>query len=363
MIMGKMIGGGVEAVVMNYYRHIDRSKFQFDFIIDNDSTVIPQEEIETLGGRIYKVAPYQNISNFTKSLKNLFKMNNYKIVHSHMNSLSVFPLRVAKQCDIPIRIAHNHSTAAPGENKKNIIKYLLRLFATRYPTHYMSPTRYAGEWLFGHRIADQDLFILKNAIDIEKFAFNGEIRNKVRNQLGYKVDDFIIGNIGRLVWQKNQFFLIQVFSEIRKNNSDAKLLIIGDGPEKKNLMKLINESGLNKSAKIISNTSNIADFYQAMDFFVFPSNYEGLGMVAIEAQVSGLRVLGSKCVPRDVKITDLYKDLELNLGPLSWSGNIYRDSIARKSHLDEAIVNGYRIEDAVIGLEKFYQNSLEEVLF
>lgn len=171
MIMGKMIGGGVEAVVLNYYQNINRENLQFDFIIDSDSSVVPDELITSLGGRIYRISPYQHLISYQRDLTAIFKKNNYEIVHSHINSLSVFPLRIAKKCGVPIRIAHNHSTAAPGETRKNILKSILRIFSKKYPTHYMAPTRYAGEWLFGSEIADNELYILKNAVNVDLFSF------------------------------------------------------------------------------------------------------------------------------------------------------------------------------------------------
>lgn len=172
MIMGKMLGGGVEAVVLNYYRHIDKEKFQFDFIIDKNSSVVPDEEIIGLGGRIYLVDSYSNLKQFNKDLKQLFIENNYKIVHSHINTLSVFPLRIAKNCGIPIRIAHNHSVTAPGEYKRNTLKYLLKIFSKVYPTHYLAPTMRTARWLFWGNIKKNNLLILNNAIDTKKFRYN-----------------------------------------------------------------------------------------------------------------------------------------------------------------------------------------------
>ncbi|MEG0578161.1 MAG: glycosyltransferase, partial [Bacilli bacterium] len=134
-IIGKMMNGGVEAVVFNYYRNIDKNKFQFDFFYDADSTVQPSLELIEMGAKFYQIPPYQRIISYERELIKLFKLNKYKIVHSHMNTLSIFSLRAAKRAGVPIRIAHNHSTAGKGETKKNIMKYMLRPFAKIYPTH------------------------------------------------------------------------------------------------------------------------------------------------------------------------------------------------------------------------------------
>lgn len=356
MIMGKMIGGGVESVVMNYYRHIDKSKFQFDFIIDEDSTVVPEDEILEFGGRIFKIPPYQKLVSYRTALKQLFDTNNYQIIHSHINALSVFPLGVAKKCNIPIRIAHNHSTAAPGEYKKNVMKYALRLFAKKNPTHFMSPTYYAGEWLFGKKIADEKLFILKNAIEVEKFEFDLVVRKEIRKKLGYKESDFVIGNIGRCVWQKNQKFLIDIFDTVREKNTNAKLLILGEGPLKEELLKYAKTLKIDESVMILSNMSKIEDYYLAMDCFVFPSNYEGLGMVAIEAQVSGLPVIASTRVPSDVAITSCYSSLLLTDEPILWSEKIKQNQFRRKNQSELIVNSGYEITEASRRLETVYSS-------
>lgn len=215
-VMGKMMNGGVESVVMNYYRHIDRTKVQFDFFADEDSSLPQRAEIESLGGRIYVVPPYQQIGDYIKQLIALFRENNYKIVHSHLNTLSVFPLYAAKKAGVPVRIAHNHSTAGKGETKKNIMKYMLRPFAKVNATHYAACSRYAGEWLFGKKSMEKgEVTIFNNAIDLDKFRYNEKVRNEVRKELGLE-GKFVVGHVGRFCYQKNHSFLIDVFDEVCK---------------------------------------------------------------------------------------------------------------------------------------------------
>ena len=242
-VVGKMVNGGVEAVVMNYYRNIDRSQVQFDFIVDEDSTYIPREEIENLGGRIYIVPPYQKINKYIPALIKLFKENKYKIVHSHINTLSVFPLYAAKKAGVPVRIAHNHSTAAPGEWKKNILKYTLRPFAKVYATHYAACSEYAGEWLFGKKSMQRgEVTIFNNAIDLDKFKYDENVRNEVRKELGLE-NKFVIGHVGRFCYQKNQEFLIDVFEEVYKQDPNAALLLVGDGPDRKKIEEKVKKLG------------------------------------------------------------------------------------------------------------------------
>ena len=203
-IMGKMIGGGVESVIMNYYRHIDKSKVQFDFICDSDSTNIPYEEIESLGGRVILCPPYQKLFQYIKFLTKLFKDNDYKIVHSNINTLSVFPLFAAKKAGVPVRIAHSHSTSNKKEWKKNIVKNILRPFSKRYATVYFACSELAGRYMFGDKSFNEGkVTIINNAIDLDEFKYDKKLRNKKRKELNIDEDTLVIGHIGRFVDQKN----------------------------------------------------------------------------------------------------------------------------------------------------------------
>ena len=242
-VMGKMLYGGTESVVMNYYRHIDRTKIQFDFIADSDSTMpIPRKnEIESLGGRVFIVPPYQKLQEYIPALIKLFKEQNYQIVHAHISTLNVFPLYAAKIAGVPIRISHSHTTVAPGEWKKNILKYMLRPFAKVYATHYAACSSYSGEWLFGRNSMEcGKVTIFNNAIDLEKFQFNPVVRNEVRKELDIE-DKFVIGHVGRFCYDKNHEFLIDVFERVYEKNPNAVLLLVGDGKERKRIEEKINK--------------------------------------------------------------------------------------------------------------------------
>lgn len=300
-IMGKWVGGGVEAVIMNYYRHIDRSKIQFDFICDEDSTNIPYDEIKNLGGHVILCPPYQKLPKYLKFLKNLFREKKYAIVHSNINTLSVFPLYVAKKAGVPVRIAHSHSTSNPKEWKKNLLKNALRPFSKRYATDYFACTEHAGAYQFGKKAVEQGkVKIITNAIDIEKFKFDPEARKRLRKEFGFSDEDFVVGNIGRMIPQKNQLFLLDAFNELKKENPNVKLLIIGDGDLRAKIDEKIEKLGLQKDVHIEKYRKDVNKCYSAMDLFAFPSIYEGLGMVAVEAQYSGLPCIISNHVPVDV---------------------------------------------------------------
>lgn len=269
-MMTDMNYGGVEMVVMNYYRHIDRTKVQFDFFALEGSAVPQREEIERLGGRVYIVPKYTHLSAYEKEIIRLFKQNQYKIVHSHMNTLSVFSLWGAKKAGIPNRIAHNHSTAGKGETKKNIIKYALRPFAKIYPTKLCACSQYAGEWLYGKNTEFQ---VFNNAIDLSRYSYDPQKAATVRKELGLE-DKLVVGHIGRFCYQKNHDFLIDIFNEIHKQRQEAVLLLIGEGELEQDIRNKVKKLGLTDSVRFMGKQKDTSKFYQAMNCFVLPSRYE-----------------------------------------------------------------------------------------
>lgn len=307
-VMGKMLGGGVEAVVMNYYRHIDRSKVQFDFLVDSDSTLVPRDEIESLGGRVFEIPPYQHVIEYQRELQRLFKQEGWRIVHSHINALSVFPLRAAKKAGVPVRIAHSHSTSGKGEHAKNAMKAVLKTQANRYPTHRFACSKYAGEWLFGKGTAFE---VMYNAIDLNRFRYNAEVRAQARTDLGLVGDQFAIGHVGRFTAQKNHPFLVDAFAEVAKRRPDAVLLLVGTGEAEASVKDLVAERGLSDRVKFLGQRSDVNRLYQAFDAFVLPSLYEGLCLVGVEAQAAGLPCLLSDAITREVDVTGECKFLPI----------------------------------------------------
>ncbi len=353
-VMGKMERGGVEAVVMNYYRHIDRNAVQFDFFVDNDSSCPQKEEIESLGGKIYMVPPYQQINKYLSALTKLFKENKYKIVHSHLNTLSVFPLYAARRAGVPVRIAHNHSTAAKGETKKNIMKYALRPFAKINATHYAACSRYAGEWLFGKKSMERgEVTIFNNAIDLDKFRFDPAVRDEVRRELSIE-NKFVVGHVGRFCFQKNHEFLIDIFAEVHKQNPNSVLLLVGGGELLDEIKQKINNLSLDQNVIILQNRSDVNRLYQAMDVFVLPSHYEGLPVVGVEAQAAGLPCVLSDAMTKETKMTDNAVMLNLNDGTEKWAKIILETyKLPRSSNIS---IDDFDIKKQAGRLEKYYLN-------
>ncbi len=361
-IMGKWLGGGVESVVMNYYRHIDKNKVQFDFICDNDSTCIPKEEIEKLGGKVILIPQYQKIFKYHKELKRVLKEGKYKIVHSHINALSVFSLWAAKSAKVPVRIAHSHSTSNKKEWKKTLLKSALRPFSKVFATDYFCCSELAGRWLFGNKTYDQGkVYLLNNAIDVDKFKYDENIRKEKRNELKIKDNQFVIGHIGRFVKQKNHDFLIDIFNEIYKQNKDTILLLAGEGPLKEEIENKVKKLGLEKNVMFLGQRNDANELYQAMDVFLFPSLYEGLGMVLIEAQCSNLLCVASTEVPSIAKITNDVFFISLNQTAKVWADEIMLYKKTERNDSTKMVSSsGYNINKEIKKLEEEYYICLKK---
>lgn len=355
-IMGKWLGGGVEAVVMNYYRNIDRTKIQFDFICDSDSTNIPYDEIKKLGGKVILIPPYQKVFKYHKKLKQVLKEGNYKIVHSHINTLSVFSLFAAKCAGVPVRIAHSHSTTNKKEWKKNLMKQALRPFSKKYATDYFACTEHAGRWLFGDRTFEQGkVYILNNAIDLDKYKYNQKIRKNIRKELGINDDTLVIGHIGRFVAQKNHTFLIDIFNELHKKKKNSILLLIGQGPLMDEIKEKVEMLGISDSVKFLGQRGDVDELYNVMDLFLFPSLYEGLGMVLIEAQANGLPCIASTEVPKIADISNNVQFYDLNDSIDIWLKNYDTN---RFEFICKNCI--YNIKKEARKLEKYYLGVLYE---
>lgn len=360
-IVGKYVGGGVEAVVMNYYRNIDRNKIQFDFICDSDSTNIPYKEIESLGGRVILCPPYQKIFSYIKELEKIFKDNDYKIVHSHINTLSVFPLYAAKRAGVPIRIAHSHSTSNKKEWKKNLLKNILKPFSKVFATHYFACTEHAGRWLFGNKTFDEGkVLVVNNGIDLDKYIYNEKIRKEKRKELGLKDSDLVIGHVGRFMKQKNHDFIIDIFNELYKQNNNYKLMLIGQGPLEEEIKSKVKKLNLDKSVLFLGQKTDANNYYQAMDLFLFPSLYEGLGMVAIEAQTSGLPCIVSTEVPQIAKVSNKIEFIDLLDSKEKWIKTIDKaiKDTDRNVDIEKIREAGYDIKNEVMKLENKYKGML-----
>ena len=358
-VIGRYIGGGVEAVTINYYRNIDKNKVQLDFICDEDSTNIPYEEIEKMGGKVIIIPSYSKPFKYHKELKKVLKEGNYKIIHSNINTLSVFSLFAAKCAGVPVRIAHSHSTTNKKEKKKNLMKQILRPFSKVFATDYMCCSELAGRWLFGNKEYDKgNVYLLNNAIDLDKFKYNESLRKKKRKELGIKDDTLVIGHIGRFVAQKNHDFLIDIFNEIYKKNNNSILLLAGQGPLMEEIKNKVKDLNLDDNVKFLGQRNDANELYQAFDVFLLPSLYEGLPVVGVEAQASGLLCYLSDDMTKETKVLDITKFMSLNNTPEEWANNIL-DDVKKYKRIDtskEMTAKNFNIKEEAKKLEEYYLN-------
>ncbi|MBC5630275.1 glycosyltransferase family 1 protein [Clostridium sp. NSJ-6] len=348
--------GGLETMLMNYYRKIDRDKIQFDFMTHRKERGDYDDEIESLGGKIYRMPMIRpgNYKNYFNKLDEFFNNHKeYRVVHSHINENSGFVLRAAKNAGVKCRIAHSHLS-----DLKLDYKYPFRLYGRMNLkgnlTEYFTCSKRAGEWLFGKRISDSGIIkTLNNAVDTEKFKINNEIRNRVRKELNIEGKK-VIGHVGRFNPQKNHDFLIDIFNEIHKIDKDTVLILIGEGYLKKQIEEKVKILGLDKSVRFLGLRTDINELMQAMDLFLFPSLYEGLAVVLVEAQAAGLRCITSTGVTIESNITGNVEFMDLKMLPEVWAKNILTGNFEKKDLTNELIEKGYDSSTNVKWLVDFY---------
>ena len=360
--IGTLNYGGSQALVMAIYRQIDRSKIQFDFVTIADKTGGFYDEAKELGARVY-VCPRYNGKNHIEFCKwwNDFWAEHpeYKIIHGHVRSTASIYLTIAKKHGL-VTIAHSHSTSN-GSGKSALVKNILQL-----PIRYIADWCFAcsdeaGRWLFGKNIINKSNYMLiPNAIDGRRFLYSEEKRDEIRKYL--KIEDrFVIGHVGRFDISKNHFLLVDIFEEVYRLNPKAYLLLIGDGELRPKVEEYCKSKGIYDHVCFSGIHNNVEDYYQAMDVFLFPSKWEGLGIVAVEAQTSGLPCVVSQNVPSKVDIgANLVNFLELEDSVGKWASAILDvEMVTRKSCLLELQEAGYDISELTDKLEQFYIGEFE----
>lgn len=298
-VIGSVFLGGVESCVMNYFCALKDPNVEFTFVIDQFSKLVDKDKIEKLGGKVALVPHYTHVFAYRKALKKLFKQEKFDVVHANMSTLNFLPLKSAKKAGIKVRIAHGHATSSPDEKLRNLIKQCLRPLASKYATDLVACSTACGKWLFGNK----PFTVIANAIDLKRFVFDAIKRDEVRKEFGFS-DNLVLGHVGRFVSVKNHGFLLSVFKEVVSVNPNARLLLVGSGDLKEEIIGKAKELGVFDKVVIAGDQAKVEDCLFAMDCFVFPSFYEGLGLALIEAQATGLRCFASDRVSSEAKISD-----------------------------------------------------------
>lgn len=357
-VIGIMNQGGAETMIMNLYRQIDRTKVQFDFVENENDGAFFDDEIRHLGGQVYHCPRFvgKNYLKYRRWWKDFFeKHKEYSVVHGHIGSTAAIYLKEAKKHGITA-IAHSHNIYV--NNQKNIF-YSILSYPTRYIADYLFMcSRQAGADRYGKKsISDTNrAFLIPNAIDTENFCFNGIVRKNKRKELGIYDYEYVIGHIGRFAEAKNHTFLLDIFKEVRKRLSSAKLLLVGDGELYQSVEEKAISLGIKDSIIFAGNRSDVNELLSAMDVFVFPSKYEGLPVALVEAQCSGLPCVISDKVPKDsVLIEELVQVCSLKDDPSVWSEKALHCSyVRRRVCADRIKETGFDIEKSAKQLEGFY---------
>jgi glycosyltransferase involved in cell wall biosynthesis len=357
-VLGRLDRGGAETIVMNLYRNIDRSKIQFDFVKHTDEKCDFDDEIRELGGKIISVPRYtgKNHVSYIKEWKNIFsKRPEYKIIHGHMRSTAIIYLSIAKKYGLTT-IAHSHSTGSRGNKIEQLTKNILQ-FPIRYTADYLfACSDDAGKRLFGKKAVNKENYrIIKNAIDVDNYMFNKSLRNKIRKLLNIE-DKFVIGHVGSFTYAKNHEFLLDMFYEVQNQKENAIMLLIGDGDLRKSVEYQIKKLGIKDKVILTGVVSNVNEYLQAMDVFVFPSIYEGFGMALIEAQAAGLNCFVSSNLPKEVFLTDLIYGISIDESTKYWANLIINkmNNLERKDVSEIIKAAGYDIVTSACWLQNFY---------
>ena len=355
-VVNDMQRAGLETIIMNYYRAMDKNEIQFDFLMHRPERSDYDDEIESMGGKIYRAPRLypQHYPAYFKYMKNFFKEHpEYTIVHSHIDAMSYLPLLAAKKAGVPIRIAHSHSTLIDKDFKLPL-KLLFRKKLPTVTTHFCTCGEKAGEFLF----PGKKCHWVPNAIDAERFLYNGQVREQKRADFGIQ-DDFVIGHVGRFCYPKNHGFLIEIFKELCELEERAKLLLVGVGEKQEAIRLQVEKLGIADKVLFLGKRSDVGELYQAMDLFLMPSLFEGVPVVGVEAQFSGLPCVFSDKVPTEVGFSDACQFVPLKDSAKEWAkvlADVLHGNRKRASKSEEQLQSEYHIENAKKMLVDYYMD-------
>lgn len=357
---------GLESRLMDIYRNIDRSVIQFDFMTNRTEDGEFDEEIKRLGGRVYhmsRIAP-RTFFRYIGELRTFFQEHpEYKIVHSHLNTLSTWPLLMAKRAGVPVRIAHSRN-ASMDRNIKMIYKAFSRLFINRQATDRFACSRSAGVWLFGkQQVEKKNFHVIPNAIQLERFLYSEEKRHEMRIELGIGEQELAIVCVARFSPQKNHTYLLRVFREIQNRKPESKLYLVGQGELEQDIRNQVVRLGLQDHVKFLGSRSDVGAVLTAMDAFLFPSFYEGFGTVIIEAQCSALPILVSDSIPSETKLCDSVEFASIKEKPAIWADKILSliEKTERRDNCALIRENGYDISQSYSWMQQFYLEKMKQI--
>lgn len=359
VFVDRMLHGGIQSFIMNYYSRFDMDKFDVTVLTLDDGNVYPlEDEVVKYGIKLMKlknswISNFKSYLKYKKNVKQFFETNNdYDIFHLNSSGKNYYLLKCAKKNGIKVRIAHSHNT---DFQTKSIMKKMIGKFfnnkLNKYANVYFGCSTLANKWMF-NKNNQKEAIIIKNAVDCRAFSFNSTIRNKIREDYNISDKTVVLGNAARLFHQKNHSFLIDIFYEYSKINPDCVLMIVGDGILRNELEEKCKLLKIEKQVIFTGYKSNVADYYNAMDIFLFPSLYEGLGITIIEAEINGLPCyISSDVIPNETHITSNVHPISLKLLAKEWAEIIFSNNNKRIEEIELIKNANYDIESAANNLE------------
>ena len=353
--------GGQESFVMNVLENMDRSGITADLLspyyCDNKDI---EEKIKRWGGELYALGcsfkPGKLRNSAAAPIRRFLKEHHYDVIHIHSGSNSMLAMmaRLASEAGIPRIIVHSHCTGKAGL-KHSASKAITAGALSRYPSAYCSCSREAGEWRFPRRICRSSLNIINNGIDVERFRYDENVRKEMRSRLGLDDDTVLVGCVGRLTYQKNQSFLLDVMREAAdlEPDEDCRLILIGDGEDRSMLEGKTADLDIREKVIFTGAVSNVQDYLQALDVAVMPSRYEGLAIAVIEEQASGLEILVSEAIPESAAVTDGVVFLPAG-DKHKWAQAIMRKHSRHPEQADQVAANGYSIKETASVVRRLY---------
>lgn len=351
--------GGAETMMMNLYRHIDRSVVQFDFLTGKPGEF--DDEIRSLGGVVHRV-PYISEAGplgYLRGLDRFFAANRqYRVIHAHMDRMSGFVLRAARRAGIPVRIAHSHNTSSEGGAAAKLFKRIAGSFIEPNASARFACSERAAEWLFRGKAGESR--ILKNGIDCAQYAFDARKRRAAREELGLAEGQLAVGHVGRFNRQKNHMFLLDIFGEVIRRRPDAVLLLCGDGTLREETARRADALGIAGSVRFLGVRPDVHRLLQAMDVLAFPSLHEGLPVTLVEAQAAGLPCIVSDAVTAETDLgLGLLRFISLKRPAGDWAEHVIASSVVRAVAADEQLrTRGYDARENAAWLESFYRGCI-----
>lgn len=345
---------GVMNFLMNYYKRLDKSKIRFDFVYYFDTENSFEKEIIENGGKIYKIEKPSFKKSFREQYKRIIKNNSYKIVHCHPIYLFFFIGKISKKNGVKHIIQHSHSSKYSNNFISSVRNKLLMVLFNKRITDFAACSEDALN-LFPQKVKKQKKYtILTNAIEINKFIFNEENRKQIRKEFNISNKTKVIGHVGRFTPEKNHSVLLKIFQEYNKKNNDSILFLIGDGDTKESMVDFAKKLKISDKVIFAGVRNDVEKILSAFDFFIFPSIYEGLGIVAIEAQANGLFTICSQGIPDDAIVSNIAIKTDINdtknIVSLIEKNEIYN----RKNMYKEISDSGFNIDLQKEKLEEFY---------